>query len=155
MTPLLPDVERAIANALRAAPALDALDDRIWTVAPKGIGEQPEPFLLVRRVEGSPVLSNPLVLDAPELQVDVYGGAKAVAQRWAREAQRFLSELVGMIDDDEHTGYVSGVSLGAMRYVPDEAFAPPRPRYVCDVTIYVRAAVTVPGGSAAAVTAET
>lgn len=156
MSPLviLPDVERAIAFVLRAHPELADLLDRIFTVTPANVG--PEPFVLVRRIGGAPTVSRPLVHEVASLQVDSYGGAKAVAQRWSRTVAAVLAELTGTVDDGMTVGVVTGTQLGPSRYLPDEVFEPARARYVLDVDVFVKRARpgVVPGGSnPAAVTA--
>lgn len=150
---LLPDVERMVATVLRAADELAGLDDRIYTVTPREVGGLP--FVLVRRVGGEPAVGYPLVLDAAAVQADCYGGTKQQAGVWARTVQHVLSELAGTFDDGMFTGHVTGVRLGALRYLPDEAFEPARPRYVLDVDVFVkRGGLVEPAGTtAAAVTA--
>lgn len=153
---LLPDVGRAVAFALRADAELDGLADRIYTATPANVG--PEPFVLVRRIGGDPVLPRPLVLDAADLQLDVYGGSRRESQRWARVVQAVLVELEGeLVDDGEWQAVLAAVTPGPLRELPDDSFEPSRPRHVLDFTVHVRrAGPVVPAGASttpAAVTA--
>ena len=151
---LLPDAQRAIALYLRAHAELAELGDRIYTVTPKDVGA--DPFVLVRRVGGEPARGGvPLVLDAPELQVDSYGGAKRDAHRWGQVVRAVLAELDGTIGDGMFEAHVTGVRLGAFRDLADETFEPARARYVGDVTVYLkRGRAVLPGSTtSAAVTA--
>lgn len=149
------DVARAVALALRASVELDGLADRIYTATPANVGG--DPFVLVRRVGGDPVLPRPAVLDAAELQVDCYGGSLRDSSRWARRVAAVLELLEGeLVDDGEWQAVVAGVRPGPLRELPDEVFEPSRPRHVLDFTVFARRAGAVPPGSSrtpAAVTA--
>ena len=129
---ILPDAERELAELLRAQPELAADADRIYTAFPAKAGG--EPLIVVRRYGGEPRVGRPLVLDEALCQVEVYGGRKPDAAE--------LSALVRALLAERSPQTV----LGPVRYVPDETFNPPRPRYLVDVTYYLRPAV--PGGAA-------
>ena len=88
--------------------------------------------MLVRRWGGEPPVPRPLVLDLAELQADVYGGTKA--QAWSVVAT--LRALAA----ERGTGGATGPTLivRTARFLPDETFNPPRPRYVLDLDCYVR-----------------
>ena len=137
-TELLPDVERLTSRWLRARPAITALvADRVYTAWPHSSPEQTrQPLLLIQRVGGAPIFSLPLVLDAAELQLDAYGGPKHASHALAATACR---ELVELTDQPTEDGVVHAVTIGAKRWLPDESFSPPRPRYVCDITLTVTA----------------
>ena len=148
------DVERVVALWLAQHAELAALNGRAYTVTPKDVGA--DPFLLVRRVGGDPPLSRPAVLDAPTLQVDVYGGTRRQASQLAQLVVALISELSGPVDDGDNVGHVTGTRIGPLRYLPDEVWQPARPRYVLDVDVYARRAAQGPSGSSsigAAVTA--
>jgi len=121
----LPDVERELVALLRAQPELDALQDRIYTTFPAQQKGSPA-TVVVRRYGGEPVVSRPLVLDEATCQVDVYGGRKAEAADLVALVRALLVERTPW------------TVLGALRYVPDETFEPPRPRYILDVLVYLR-----------------
>ena len=121
----LPDVERELVALLRAQPELATLGDRIYTTFPAQQKGSPA-TLVVRRYGGEPVVGRPLVLDQCTCQLDVYGGRKAEAADLAALVRALLVERT------------SWTVLGAFRYVPDETFEPPRPRYIVDVIVYLR-----------------
>lgn len=137
---LLPDVERVVALLLGAHADVQALVGaeplRVFTVTPKDVGD--DPFVLVQRTGGEPVVGRPLVLDDAELQLSAYGGTKRAAHAIARTVQAVLAELVGTVDDGMFEGHVTGTTLGALRWLPDESFAPARPRYVLDAGVFVK-----------------
>jgi hypothetical protein len=127
---LLPDAEQLVSEFLRAHPRITALiGDRVYTVLPAKAGKTP--LLLVQRVGGEPPFSQPLVLDIAQLQMDAYGGAKKAANGLAATARAVLTEL-------EAHPEVASVRFHSFRWVPDETFSPPRPRYVFDVDVAVR-----------------
>jgi hypothetical protein len=138
---LLPDVERLVSNFLRANARVSALvGERVYTVFPAKVGNAP--LALVQRVGGDPPLSVPLVVDSAQLQVDAYGGPKAAAFELAATIR---AELARLEDEVRPEGSVSAVRFASLRWLPDETFSPPRPRYLFDVTLTVRPAV-VPAG---------
>lgn len=128
---MIPDAEALVSEYLRDDDAVAALvEDRVYTAIPK----TPEwPLLMVRRVSGSPVTSRPLHLDAAVLQLDAYGGTKKQAQTLVETARAALAELEGT----HGSAVVSGVQFGPMSWLPDADYAPARPRYVADVTVFV------------------
>lgn len=129
---LLPDAEQVVSAFLRAHPRITALiGDRVYTVFPAQAG--PEPLLLLQRVGGEPPFSHPLVLDIAQLQMDAYGGPKKAANVLAATARAVLTEL-----EDASYPEVASVRFHSLRWVPDETFSPPRPRYVFDVDVAVR-----------------
>jgi hypothetical protein len=145
---LLPDVEQIVSWYLRNHDDVaELVDEQVYTVFPKQ-QDKDTPCVLVRRFGGAPAFTRPLVLDRAQLQVDCYGGPKRVAQVIGRTVQAALSELNGVRTNsaDEQLGVVTHVDLGAFRDLPDEAWKPPRPRYVLDVTVTVK---KVPAGAPA------
>lgn len=122
----LPDAERELVTFLREQPELAvAVADRIYTTFPAQQDGSPL-TLVVRRYGGEPVLGRPLVLDEATCQIEVYGGTKAQASNGAALVRALLAVRC------------ASAVLGALRYVPDETFERPRPRYVLDVLLYVR-----------------
>jgi hypothetical protein len=135
---LLPDAERLVSAYLRERPRMQALvGDRIYTAFPAKAG--PDALLLIQRIGGAPPLSQPLVIDAAELQLDAYGGAKATAHELAATARAELTALEGQVRPE---GVVSAVRFGALRWLPDDTYDQPRPRYLLDVTLTVSVAKT-------------
>jgi len=131
---LLPDVERLVSGYLRASGPVSALvGERVYTAWPHSSPEEAkQPLVLITRIGGDPVFSVPLVLDECELQLDAYGGGKHHAHQVAATVRAALAFLTDRVEPE---GVVHAVSFGALRYVPDESFAPARPRYVLDVTV--------------------
>ena len=134
---LLPDVERLVSAFLRADARMVALvGERVYTAFPQQAGNAP--LLLVQRVAGEPPFSQPLVVDAAQLQLDAYGGTKLQAFELCATTRATLTELEDAVRPE---GVITAVRFGALRWLPDETYTNPRPRYVFDVTLTARAAV--------------
>jgi hypothetical protein len=131
---ILPDVERLVSTYLRSSPPVEALvGERVYTSWPKTKPDDvAQPIVLVQRVGGIPPFSLPLVVDECDLQIDAYGGGKHAAHRLAATVRASLAFLTDRVEPD---GVVHAVTFGSLRYVPDESYAPARPRYVFDVSI--------------------
>jgi hypothetical protein len=136
--PILPDVSRLVSAYLRFVPEVRALvGDRVYTAFPKQVSKSSS-FVLVTRIGGPPVLTRPLVLDLAVMQLDAYGGPQSAAHELVATCRAALAELEG--EQPNAGGNVTGVVVGALRYVPDETYKPPRPRYVSDLEVYVKPA---------------
>jgi hypothetical protein len=132
---LLPDAERLVSAFLRGHARIVALvGDRVYTAYPAKAGTTS--LLLVQRVGGDVPFSQPLVVEHAQLQFDAYGGPKAAAYELAATARAVLTELEGAVRPE---GNVAGVRFGTVQWLPDETFSPPRPRYVFDTTMTMRA----------------
>lgn len=142
---LLPDAARLVSAYLRTVDEVLALvDERVYTAFPKQL-DKSTPFVIVQRVGGPPVVAFPLVVDEAELQLDAYGGTQAAAHELAATCRAALSELRG--EQPDATGNVCQVAIGALRYVPDETWTPPRPRYISDANVTVKPAGVVLAGA--------
>lgn len=142
--PPLPDVSRLVYRYLVSVPEVAALvGERVFTAFPKQIDDGLT-FVLVTRIGGLPVLSLPLVVDLATIQLDVYGGPQVAANELAQVCRSALSEWQG--EQPNGTGNVCGVVVGPMRYVPDETWKSPKPRYVCDFDVTVKPAGQVLAG---------
>lgn len=131
---LLPDVEKLVSQYLRAHPAVSALvGERVFTAFPAQAGK--EALVLVTRIGGTPPLSHPLVVDEAQLQIDAYGGGKALAWAVMATVLAAFEELQGLVRPE---GSVSAVRQGAIRFQPDDTFKPSRPRFIADVTLTTR-----------------
>lgn len=128
------DVERLVSVALRADERVAALvGDRVWTTWPANAStETKQAAVLLTRIGGGPPFSRPLALDSADLQVDAYDGRKHSCFALIATV---LAALVDLTDLETPDGVVHGVTVSALRYVPDESFQPARPRYVADVTV--------------------
>lgn len=133
----LVDVEALVSYYLRSQSEVTAyVGQRVYTSLPK---DRTFPLVRLTRVGGVPKLSRPLHVDSAHLQVDVFGGSKATAM----DAMNAIREELAKIVDEaavQPLGVVCGVKFGPLAYIPDESFAPAKPRYVQDVTVTVRPA---------------
>jgi hypothetical protein len=90
----------------------------------------------VQRVGGGPPFPLP-VLDHPLVQVDVWGGPKATALKGAEAIRSVLMLRLPYILPG--TGTLGPVNqMGSLRYFPDLAFDPAKPRYIFDATFSTR-----------------
>lgn len=133
MTVIAADVERLLVEWALAHDEIAAIfDDRIYTEIP---GRDPGwPLLRFQRFGGGPT-DRVAWLDAPRIQVDVWGGPKSTARLgMATVLGHLASDLPGAHDD----AVVSAVEVGAMQWLPDPSFSTPRPRYSADVVVWLR-----------------
>jgi hypothetical protein len=133
---ILPNSEALLSRFLRDDVDVAALvADRVYTTMPKG--HNAWPAVRLTRFGGTPPFQAPLVLDKPQIQVDAWGGSKAIAREVAETIRAVCdTRLPGRHPE----GIVYAVEFGALLYLPDEVFDPPRPRYLFDLTLTVRAA---------------
>lgn len=134
LDPALPDAERLlVAFFLAQEEIVDAVDQRVFTVVPKVVPD--DPFIKVSRVAGAPVVSRPLMLDQALIQIDSYGGRKVVAHDNAELVRRVIhARILGRHD----LGVVTSFRFGSLSWLPDDAYPPGRPRYIVDVDLFVR-----------------
>jgi hypothetical protein len=136
---LLPDAERLVSAYLRSRAEVSGLvDDRVWTELPGVRADQTEwrfPCVRLVRVGGSPLLERPLHWDRARLQLDAWGGPKALARQIAETCRAVLAEAHLATHDG---AVVAGVGFGPFAYLPDEDFTPFRPRYTFDATVTLR-----------------
>ena len=128
---VLPDVEKLVIDWLLATPQVANLvgGDRIYSALPK----EPEwPAIRVVRFGGlRPQRLH--WLDQASMQIDVWGGPKATARLVAATVDACLStSLVGSHD----LGVVTAVECSGPRWEPDASYAPARPRYVVEASIW-------------------
>lgn len=126
------DTERLVADWLRARTDITALvEDRVYTVLPN---RATFPLLRLTQIAGSPVFSHPLYLDEAYIQIDAYGGPKALARQIVDTTRQALAdELVG---DHPGVGVVTCVRFGDLSYIPDEGYEPVQPRFIAMASIY-------------------
>jgi uncharacterized protein DUF3168 len=125
------DVERLLSEWLRARPDMTALvDDRVVTELPN---RATFPLLRLTLIGGTAVTSRPLYLDESYIQLDAYGGPKVMARQIMDTARDAIDlELVGA----HALGVITGVTFAGLRYLPDDGYDPPKPRYVGTVFVY-------------------
>ena len=125
------DVERLVSAWLRARDDIVALvEDRVFTEMPN---RAVFPLLRLTLIGGNAVTSRPLYLDQSFIQIDAYGGPKVMA-RQIMDTVRFAldTEVVGAHPE----GVITGVEFAGLRYLPDDGYDPPQPRYSATVFIY-------------------
>lgn len=137
--PPLPDVSRLVSAYLRTVPEVVALvEQRVYTAFPKQVSKA-ACFVLVQRIGGAQVqLTRALVVDTATIQLDAYGGPQSAAHDVVATCRAALAELEG--EQPNGAGNVCGVVVGPLRWVPDETYKPPRPRYVSDLDVTVKPA---------------
>lgn len=129
---LLPDVEKVISAYLRSRAEVAALvEGRVYTEIPK----MPVfPLVRLMRVGGEPLTTRPLYIDQALLQIDAFGGPKALARQIAETCRHVLSEA----HLTSHSGAsVDNVEFGSFQWLPDPTFEPAKPRYSFDVSVTI------------------
>lgn len=137
MTLTIPaDAERLVSAFLRSDPDVTAvLGDRVYTVLPT---EATYPLVRLQRWGGEPVVDRPLVLDAARIQIDVWGDRKKQAHDLAQLVRAVLVERLPWGNSTD--GWLVRSLASGLRYLPDESFDPPRPRYAVEMEVFVRSA---------------
>ena len=135
---LMPNVEVLFSDFLRDQAEVTALvGAHVYTVLPAKFDAWPA--VRVTRIPSAPVHAGRLHLDGALVQVDVWGGPKALAFQII-ETIRAATHL--RLEGGHDAGGCTGVDFGPMGYLPDESWTPARPRYTCDVTLYVHPSPT-------------
>lgn len=126
---VLPDIEKLVIDWALASTGVGAVvGDRIYGVLP---ANPTWPAARVIRLGGTPT-SRLLWLDNALLQVDVWGGPKATARLIAETIRAHASaELTGTHD----LGTVTAVEVGGLAWLPDDSYAPAKPRYSFDLSV--------------------
>lgn len=133
----LVDVEALVSQYLRSQSEVTAyVGQRVYTALPMNVVF---PCVRITRIGGVPPMSRPMHVDNAHLQVDVFGGSKSTA---LDVVDTVREELAKIADDApvQPLGVVCGVRFGPLAYLPDETYAPAKPRYALDVTVTVRPA---------------
>lgn len=133
---LLPDVEQVLSMFLRSLTEItDLVDQRVWTQLPGLKAGQEEwrfPCVRLVRIGGRPVLQRPLYIDRPLLQFDIWGGPKVEARTIAETCRAALAQAHTVAHDG---AVISDAELGALAFLPDDDFLPPKPRYTFDAAV--------------------
>lgn len=131
---MLPDAELLVTTFLRQDAAVQAVvGDNIYTELPAGFSDWPA--LRVTRIGGAPAFQ-PLVLDKPLVQFDVWGGPKRPTLKVAETVREALSERTPF--HAESIGTLAVERFGTLRYAPDTKYDPARPRWICDAILVTR-----------------
>lgn len=127
------DVERLLSAWLRDQPEVAAIvDDRVYTVVPN---RTVFPFLRLTQIAGAPVFSRPLYLDEAYLQIDAYGGPKALARQLVDVTRQLMTDR--FVGGHPGVGVVTSVRWGDLSYIPDDAYVPgPQPRFLAMASIF-------------------
>lgn len=129
---LLPNAEALLVDFLRDQAEVTALcSQRIYTVLPNE--HDTWPAVRVTRLGGRTITHVPLWLDAPFLQVDVWGGPKATAFTLTETIRAVIAERLAGVHDH---GVVTKAEFGGVAFLPDQTWEPARPRYSLDLTLY-------------------
>lgn len=130
---LLPDIEVLVTSFLRAQIEVTSIvNARVYTEVP---ANPTFPLVRVRRLGGFPALNRPLYVDRPLVQIEGYAATKGAARLLTETCRAVLAERA---EGTHATGVVAGVTFGALLWLPDDDFTPPKPRYICDATLTVR-----------------
>jgi len=127
--PAFPDAEAVVAAWLRAhVPG----PPRVYSSVP---AKPTYPLVTVARTGGTPAVRQ--YLDAPRIDVNVWGNSKSEAYDLSAACRKALMEMEGQRVTDPVAAFVAGVDdvIGAT-FLPDETTA--RDRYVFSVTVYLR-----------------
>ena len=131
------DPERILSAFLRDdADVEEVFSDRVYTVMPK---EKSYPMLILSRWGGYAAVPEVNVLDIAEMQFDVYGDRKKQAQDAAQLVRAVLDQRLPAGNSGD--GWVTHAATSQLRYLPDEASDPERPRYSFMVRATCRSAV--------------
>lgn len=140
---LLPNVAALVAAFLRAQPEIiELVGDRVVTELGK---DQEYPAIRVTQFSDRPTIPRPLVHTAASIQIEAFGGPKALAWRLAETSRaalvaRCTGSLSYTVGTNTVAGRVSGCEVSGLRDLPDGEFATARPRYLFTSTVYARAA---------------
>lgn len=128
------DAERLVSAYLRDQTTVTAVvGDRVYTDLP---ARATFPLVRLTLTGGAPVYSRPLFLDEAYIQIDCYGGPKV-------QARLIVDTVRGLLASPEFQGVhplgvVTSVRFGDLRYLPDDAYEPPKPRYIAEASIFTR-----------------
>lgn len=140
---LLPNVAALVTAFLRAQPEIVALvGDRVVTELGK---DQEYPAVRITQFTDRPTIPRPLVHTAATLQLEAFGGPKALAWKIAETARaalcaRFNGRQSYTVNGNPIEGRITGCDASGMRDLPDATFTPAKPRYLFTITAYARAA---------------
>lgn len=125
------DAERLLSAFLRGRTEVtDIVADRVYTDLPS---RPVFPLIRITLIGGRPAWSAPLYLDEAFLQLDCYGGPKVQARLIVDTVRSLLSTTT--FRTMHAGGVVTDVQFGELSYLPDDAFDPPKPRYMAEVSI--------------------
>lgn len=128
---IIPNVEGLLVAALKADASLSNVFVGVELPATKTW-----PAVRITRTGGAPVASLPVtVVDAPEVQIDVWADRRQAAWDIMAAVLNVLDGLRGM----QRLAGVSGCEVRRVSYDPDVTFDPPKPRYIISASLTTRA----------------
>ncbi len=132
---LAPDMTKLVVVYLRDQPEVTAL---LPAAQIRGrVGDAPTfPLVRVTRITDTSVRETPPLLDQVQMQLDVWGGNNRQAERIAATCRAALVWRLPGYENDE--GVVTHVVARGTSDQPDDAFSPPRQRYIVLVDIWAR-----------------
>lgn len=125
---VLPDIEALVIQWALATPEVNTVNGRIYSAVP---ATPTFPLIRLTRVGGEPT-SRLLWLDQALVQVDVWGGPKSTARL---VAETFRAHLSASLVGPHEAGAVTAVEVGGLTWLPDDSYAPSRPRYSFDAVV--------------------
>jgi hypothetical protein len=134
---LMPSIEAVVSSGLRADPQIAAIvEDRVFTVLPNN---QEFPLLLITRLGGEHITlpPPPLWVEDAFIQWDCYADTKYVASLLMETVRAVLVSWIGTVRGD---AVVINFQPGSIIWLPDDSYAPVKPRYVIDGTLTYRMA---------------
>lgn len=134
---LLPNIEALVTAFGRAqVEVTELVGDRVVTVFGKN---QVFPAIRVTQFGDAPTIPRPLVHSRFDLQIEAFGGPKAIA--W-RAAETFRAALVARLDGrqtfDSVDAIVTRCTVSGLRDAPDDEFTPAKPRYLFTTAVWAR-----------------
>lgn len=133
---MLPNVEALVVSFLRADAAVSAIAGaRGYAGALPA--DPTRPCYRVTRYGGAPAIGYPLVLDRADLQIDTWGTTHAQAHDLAAAIRDALAHR---LPGKHAAGVVTRVEFGPLSNSPDPSRDPAWPRYIADVSVWLRAA---------------
>lgn len=130
-----PDVVKLVVAFLRAQTEVTAL---IAAAQIRGqVGDNPTfPLVRVTRITDTGAVPEPPLLDQVQVQIDVWGGNNRQAERLAATIKAALVWRIPNHSNDE--GVVTKAVTRGMSNSPDDAFTPPRERYIVLADLWTR-----------------
>jgi hypothetical protein len=139
---LMPNIEAVVSGQLRATPEVAAIcGNRVYTVLPNNIDF---PLLLITRMGGvhEVVIPPPLWVEEAILQFDSYADTKSLARLLMDTVRSALVAMIGKVTAD---AVILNVLPGSVFWLPDDSYAPVKPRYIVDCTVTYRPVTGSPG----------
>ena len=137
---LMPDVVKLAVGFLRAQTEVTDLMGATTSARGRLDKNVQYPAVKVTRISSEPVHNRPFLVERVRMQFDAYGGNNREAERLAQNVRSTLMERgVGYEADG---GWITKIIPVSMDDLPDEAFEPVKERYIVQMDIWVKAAIS-------------